>query len=113
MKKKIIVIGSGFGGIAAALRARKKGYEVILIEKQGDLGGRARVFKKNNFIYDGGPTVITAPYLIYELFELFGKDYKEYINIKPLKTWYRFIFEDNTYFDYSNNEAEMQKQIQK
>ncbi len=113
MTKKIVVIGSGFGGIAAALRARKKGYEVTLIEKHGDLGGRARVFKKNNFIYDGGPTVITAPYLIYELFELFGKNHKDYINIKPLKIWYRFVFEDNSYFDYSDNEAEMQKQIQK
>ena len=65
-----IVIGSGFGGIAAALRLRAKNHSVTLIEKHQELGGRARVFKKNGFIYDGGPTVITAPYLIYELFEL-------------------------------------------
>ena len=76
MTKIVVVIGSGFGGIAAALRLRAKNYEVTLLEKHPDLGGRARVFKKNNFIYDGGPTVITAPYLIYELFDLFGKDYK-------------------------------------
>ena len=62
-----IVIGSGFGGIAAALRLRAKGHKVTLIEKQKDLGGRARVFKSNGFTYDGGPTVITAPYLIYEI----------------------------------------------
>ena len=59
-----VVIGSGFGGIAAALRLKAKGHNVTLIEKHHDLGGRARVFKKNGFTYDGGPTVITAPYLI-------------------------------------------------
>ena len=55
-----IVIGSGFGGIAAALRLRAKGHEVTIIEKHPDLGGRARVFKKNGFTFDGGPTVITC-----------------------------------------------------
>ena len=74
-----IVIGSGFGGIAAALRLKAKGHQVKLIEKHPDLGGRARVFKKNGFVFDGGPTVITAPYLINELFELFKKDPKNYI----------------------------------
>ena len=63
-----VVIGSGFGGIAAALRLKAKGHKVTLIEKHPDLGGRARVFKRDGFIYDGGPTVITAPYLINELF---------------------------------------------
>ena len=62
-----VVIGSGFGGIAAALRLKAKGHNVTLIEKHPDLGGRARVFKKNGFTYDGGPTVITAPYLFDEL----------------------------------------------
>ena len=72
-----IVIGSGFGGIAAALRLKAKGYNVTLIEKHPDLGGRARVFEKKGFIYDGGQTVITAQYLINELFELFEKDPKD------------------------------------
>tara|TARA_B100001029_G_scaffold96040_1_gene78843 strand:- start:20 stop:1477 length:1458 start_codon:yes stop_codon:yes gene_type:complete len=110
---KSIVIGSGFGGIAAALRLRAKNHDVTLIEKQKDLGGRARVFKKNGFTFDGGPTVITAPYLINELFELFNKNPKEYIEIIPLKTWYRFIFEDGMKFDYSGNEDEMKMQIEK
>ena len=61
-----IVIGSGFGGIASALRLKAKGHKVTLIEKHPDLGGRARVFRKNGFVFDGGPTVITAPYLIDE-----------------------------------------------
>ena len=107
---KSIVIGSGFGGIAAALRLKAKNHEVTLIEKQKDLGGRARVFKKNGFIFDAGPTVITAPYLINELFELFNKDPKNYIKITPLNTWYRFIFEDGMKFDYSGNEDQMKDQ---
>jgi phytoene desaturase len=106
-----VVIGSGFGGIAAALRLKAKGYDVTLIEKHQDLGGRARVFRRNGFIYDGGPTVITAPYLINELFELFKKDPKDYIDLAPLKIWYQFIFEDKTKFNYSGDETEMIKQI--
>ena len=108
-----IVIGSGFGGIAAALRLRAKGHKVTLIEKHPDLGGRARVFKKNGFTFDGGPTVITAPYLINELFDLFKKDPKDYIKLTPLKIWYQFIFEDKTKFNYSGNESEMKDQIEK
>ena len=112
MAKKIIVIGSGFGGIASALRLRAKGYDVTLLEKHPDLGGRARVFKKNNFIFDGGPTVITAPYLLQELFSLFNKNISDYTKIIPLQLWYRFIFEDGTSFDYSGNETSMKNQIE-
>ena len=108
-----IVIGSGFGGIAAALRLKAKDHKVTLIEKHPDLGGRARVFRKNGFIFDGGPTVITAPYLINELFELFKKDPTDYIKLSPLKIWYQFIFEDKSRFNYSGNEMEMKNQIEK
>ncbi len=106
-----IVIGSGFGGIAAAIRLRAKKHSVTLIEKHNDLGGRARVFKKNGFTFDAGPTVITAPYLIDELFKLFNRDSKNYIQLTPLKTWYQFIFEDKTKFNYSGDEYEMKNQI--
>ena len=109
---KSIVIGSGFGGIAAALRLKAKNHNVTLIEKHPDLGGRARVFKKNGFTFDGGPTVITAPHLIEELFELFNKKPENYIELVPLKTWYRFIFEDGIKFDYSGDENQMKKQIE-
>ena len=108
-----VVIGSGFGGIAAALRLKAKGHNVTLVEKHNDLGGRARVFKRDGFTYDAGPTVITAPYLINELFELFNKDPKNYIDLTPLKIWYQFIFEDKTKFNYSGDEKEMKDQIQK
>jgi phytoene desaturase len=108
---KSIVIGSGFGGIAAALRLKAKNHDVTLIEKHPDLGGRARTFKKNGFTFDAGPTVITAPYLIEELFQLFNKKPKDYIKLTPLKIWYRFIYEDGDQFDYSGDEEEMKKQI--
>ena len=113
MAKKIIVIGSGFGGLAASLRLKAKGYDVTLVEKQPDLGGRARVFKKGDFTYDGGPTVITAPYLFEELFELFNKRISDYVKIVPLDLWYRFVFNDGQTFDYSGDEKSMEKEVKK
>ena len=113
MKNKLIVVGSGFGGIAAALRMRAKGYEVTLLEKQADLGGRARVFTKDGFTYDAGPTVVTAPYLFNELFSLFKKNIEDYVKIVPLDLWYRFVFSDSSIFNYSGNENEMETQINK
>ena len=113
MAKKAIIIGSGFGGLAAALRLRAKGLDITLVEKQPDLGGRARVFKKGSFIYDGGPTVITAPYLFEELFSLFNKKISNYVEIVPLDLWYRFVFSDGQTFDYSGDEKSMEKEVKK
>ena len=113
MAKKIIVIGSGFGGLAASLRMKAKGYEVTLVEKHPDLGGRARVFRKGDFTYDGGPTVITAPYLFEELFDLFNKKISNYVNIVPLDLWYRFVFSNGQTFDYSGNEKSMEQEVKK
>ena len=91
MAKKIIVIGSGFGGLAASLRLKAKGYKVTLIEKHPDLGGRARVFKKGDFIYDGGPTVITAPHLFEELFSMFNKKISDYVKNRKVDKMYLYI----------------------
>jgi len=113
MAKKIIVIGSGFGGLAASLRLKAKGYKVTLIEKHPDLGGRARVFQKGEFIYDGGPTVITAPYLFEELFSLFNKKISDYVKIVPLDLWYRFVFNDGDTFDYTGDDKSMEEQVKK
>ncbi len=113
MTKKVIVVGSGFGGLASALRLKAKRFDVTLVEKHPDLGGRARVFKKGNFIYDGGPTVITAPYLFEELFSLFNKKISNYVKIVPLNLWYRFVFANGETFDYSGNEKLMEKEIKK
>ena len=97
---KAIVVGAGFGGIAAALRLCAKGYEVLLIDRCAMLGGRAQVFERDGFRHDAGPTVITAPFLFEELFSLFGEQMADHIQLVPLTPWYRFHFSDNTTFDY-------------
>ncbi len=97
---KALVIGAGFGGIAAALRLRAKGYEVSLIDRCAGLGGRAQVFERGGFKHDAGPTVITAPFLFEELFALFGEKFEDHVKLVPLTPWYRFHFSDNTQFDY-------------
>ena len=71
-KSDVLVIGAGFGGIAAALRMRARGYSVTLVDRLQAIGGRAQVFERGGFRHDAGPTVITAPFLFDELFELFG-----------------------------------------
>ncbi len=111
--KKAIVIGSGFGGLAIACRLKKHSFDVKLLEKQDDLGGRARTFIHNGFKYDAGPTVITAPYLIDELFQMHGKDSKDYYNLIKVKPFYRFIFSDKSHFDYGDNLLDMLRVIKK
>ena len=98
--KQAYVLGSGLGGIASALRAKKKGFDVTLFEKNNQLGGRSRSFNKNGFYHDAGPTVITAPWLFEELFSLFNKDINDYVTIKPLDIWYRYIFWDGSSLDH-------------
>ena len=98
---KAVVIGAGFGGIASALRLAAKGYRVTVIDRAPMLGGRAQVFEKDGFKHDAGPTIITAPFLIEELFELFGKKSGDYFDLQPMTPWYRFYFdEDGSTFDY-------------
>ncbi len=108
---KATVIGGGFGGMAAALRLRAKGYEVTLFERCNRLGGRAQVFERDGFRHDAGPTVITAPFLFDELFELFGKKRSDYAEFIPLDVWYRFHFHDGSNFDYGGTIEDTLRQI--
>lgn len=98
-----LIIGGGFGGIASALRCRALGHEVTLVERLSDLGGRAQVFEREGFRHDAGPTVITAPFMFEELFQLFDKDLADYANIVPLDTWYEFYFNDGKSFTYKGD----------
>ena len=91
----VLVIGAGFGGIAAALRMRARGFSVTLVERLPEIGGRAQVFSKGGFKHDAGPTVITAPFLFDELYELFGEKRSNFLEFKPLDPWYRFYFSSN------------------
>lgn len=108
-----VVIGAGFGGIAASLRLRAKGYEVTLIEKHDQLGGRAMTIKRDGFVFDMGPTVLTAPFLFDELFELFGKKREDYVKFVPLYPWYRVLFHDGRFFDYGGTLEQTLDQIRK
>ena len=108
---KAIVIGSGFGGIAAALRLRAKGYGVSLIDRCEQLGGRAQVFIRDGFRHDAGPTVITAPFLFEELFALFGERFSDHVELVPLMPWYRFHFDDGDHFDYGGTPEETLAEI--
>ncbi len=100
---KAIVVGGGFGGIAAALRLRARGFAVTLIDRGPMLGGRAQVYKRNGYIFDAGPTVITAPFLFEELFTLFNKSMSDYVKLVPVEPWYRFHFANGDRFDYGGS----------
>lgn len=107
----VVVVGGGFGGIAAAARMRAKGYKVTLIDQCPRLGGRAQVFEREGFRFDAGPTVLTAPFLFEELFSLFGKRLADYVELLPLDPWYRFVFSDGTSFNYGPTDAATEAEI--
>ena len=112
-KRKAMVVGAGFGGIASALRLRALGHEVEIVERQPCLGGRARVFEKEGFTYDAGPTVVTAPFLFEELFSLFGRDFQDEVDLRPLEPWYRISFADGNHFDYGGTVEDTLNEIER
>src|SRR5688572_3700342 len=113
MSEKAIVIGGGFGGIAAALRLRARGYRVTLIDKQDKLGGRAYAYHRNGYTFDAGPTVVTAHFLFDELFALFGKRREDYVTFIPVYPWYRIQFADGSRFDYGGTLEQTLAEIRK
>jgi len=113
VSKHAIVIGAGFGGLAAAARLRAMGHRVTVLEAGSQPGGRARAFERDGFHFDAGPTVITAPYLFDELFELFGKDRREYFELVPVDPFYRVAFPDGRYFDYVGDDERLFAEIAK
>jgi phytoene desaturase len=111
MSKQIIVIGAGFGGLAVAVRLAARGHRVTLVEKRDQVGGRAYVYRDKGFTFDGGPTVITAPWLIDELFTLAGRDRKDYVSLVPVDPFYRIFFDDGAHFDYSGDADKMAERV--
>lgn len=111
---KIVVIGSGFGGLSAAIRLQAQGHQVVVLEKRDEPGGRAYVYKQDGFTFDGGPTIITAPWLIEELFELAGKKTSDYdLNLVKLNPFYNIRFEDGSVFNYNDDREVLHEQIRK
>ncbi len=110
-RSRAIVIGAGFGGLAAAVRLLVRGYDVEIVDNQDQAGGRARVFRQDGFTFDAGPTVITAPFLLEDLWTLAGKKMSDYVDIRPVSPFYRIRFDDGKIFDYSGDTEAMKEQI--
>jgi phytoene desaturase len=108
-----VVIGSGFGGLAAAVRLGARGYRVTVLERQDAVGGRAYVRKREGFTFDSGPTVITAPFMFEDLWALCGKKLEDEIDMRPVTPFYRIRFDDGSLFDYTGDAAEMRREVAK
>lgn len=110
-RPKAAVIGAGFGGIALAIRLQAGGYDVTLLEKRDKPGGRAYVYEEEGFTFDAGPTVITDPSALEELFETAGRKLSDYVELLPVSPFYRLEWESGYSFDYVNDQAELDRQI--
>ncbi|MFO0030597.1 MAG: phytoene desaturase, partial [Pseudomonadota bacterium] len=108
---RAVVIGSGFGGLAAAIRLGARGYRVTVLEKLDAPGGRAYVHRQDGYTFDAGPTVITAPFLFEELWSLCGKRMADDVELRPVTPFYHLRYDDGSTFDYHADPAAMDAEI--
>ena len=106
-----VVIGAGLGGLAAAIRLGARGYRVTVVDRLDQAGGRARVFRQDGFVFDAGPTVITAPFLLEELWQLAGRRMQDHVALVPVTPFYQVRFHDGATFDYTGDAAAMRREI--
>jgi phytoene desaturase len=106
-----VVIGSGFGGLAAAVRLGARGYRVTVLEKLDAPGGRAYVHRQDGFTFDAGPTIVTAPFLFEELWQLCGRRLADDVELRPVSPFYRIRFHDGAVFDYSGDPIAMRAEV--
>lgn len=109
--RRAVVIGAGFGGIALALRLQRAGVQTTLVEKRDKPGGRAYVWNDQGFKFDAGPTVITDPDCLTQLFDGTGKQLSDYVELMPVDPFYRLCWEDGKSFDYNDDQVAMERQI--
>lgn len=107
----VVVIGAGFGGLAAAIRLLVRGYLVTVVDRLDQPGGRARVLRQDGYTFDAGPTLITAPFLFDELWELAGKRREDHVDFIPIEPFYRICFDSGEVFNYTGNPEEMRSEI--
>jgi phytoene desaturase len=112
-KPRVVVIGAGFGGLAVAIRLQARGFRVTLLEKRDAVGGRAYVYRDKGFAFDGGPTVVTAPFLLEELYALAGKRLEDHLTLVPVDPFYRIRFHDGRQFDYTGDAERMAEEVRK
>ncbi len=110
---KAIVIGSGFGGLAIANRLASRGLDVTILEKRKKVGGRAYQFEEAGYVFDMGPSLITAPDIINDIFGKAGRSLSDYTDLMPLDPFYRVYFHDGTFIDYSGDAESMKSQMRK
>jgi phytoene desaturase len=108
---RAVVIGAGFGGLALAIRLQSAGYATTILEKRDKPGGRAYVYEDQGFVFDAGPTVITDPTCLEELFQLSGRRMSDYVDLVPVTPFYQLRWEDGSTFDYVNDQTELDRQI--
>jgi phytoene desaturase len=106
-----IVVGSGLGGLAAAIRLGARGYRVTVLEQLDAPGGRAYVFRQDGFVFDAGPTIITAPFLLEDLWRLCDRRFADDVELRSLQPFYRIRFDDGEVLDCSDDDREMARQI--
>jgi phytoene desaturase len=111
--KSVAVIGSGFGGLAEAIRLQARGFHVTIYEKREKVGGRAYQLVKNGYTFDMGPSLITAPFIIERVFQSAGRSMRDYVDLVPLDPFYRVYFHDGTFMDYSGDPLRMKAEIAK
>jgi phytoene desaturase len=109
--RRAVVVGAGFGGIALAIRLQSAGWQTTLLEKRDKPGGRAYVYEDDGFTFDAGPTVITDPTCLDELFALSGRRLQDYVELIPIAPFYQLRWEDGTVFDYDNDQESLDRQI--
>ena len=110
-RQHAVVIGSGFGGLAAAVRLGARGYRVTVLEKRAMLGGRAGVYRQDGFTFDAGPTIVTAPFLFEELWALCGKRLSDDVELRPVSPFYAIRFGDGDTFQYTGDAAAMRAEV--
>lgn len=106
-----LVIGSGFGGLAAAIRLALRGWRVEVLEKLDAAGGRAYVWRQDGYTFDAGPTIITAPFMFDELWALAGKTFSDDVELRAMDPYYRIRFDDGTWFDYTGDAERMRAEV--
>ena len=113
MKERAIIIGSGFGGLATGVRLAAKGYDVTVLESLDAPGGRAYVHRQDGFVFDGGPTIITAPFLLEELWALCGRKLHDEIDLRAIEPFYDIRFDDGDVLHYSGDPAAMRDEVRR
>jgi phytoene desaturase len=110
-RRHAVVIGAGIGGLAAAIRLGARGYRVTVLERLEQPGGRARVYRQDGFTFDAGPTIVTAPFLLEELWRLCGRRLADEVELRPVSPFYRIQFNDGSIFECCGDAARMRAQI--